>query len=385
MPVHQQITALAAFVIAGCAAAPPTPEARGISAEALLEARPIVGERTPAPLRDIDILALNPEMRAFLDRVVQGNLSESLKIRRLVNAILNDESFNLEYDSRTRTAAETFQERRGNCLSFTNMFVAMARELGIDAHYQEVDVPPVWTMEGEAFVLSRHVNVLVDLGWKADKVVDFNIDEFRTSYDRRKVKDRRALAHYYNNIGVEHMNAGAAVDALRYFRKAIDKDPSLSTLWGNLGILYRRSGYLDYAEAAYLQALQVNSRDTVAMSNLAALYDLQGDRQRADSYRNRVRMHRMGNPYYRYRLGRDAFLAADYETAIGHFRYAASHKKNERAFYLLLGLSYQKLGKERQAKRWFAKAQEIAESSSPGRGTSREIERLLSISRQNRL
>ena len=38
------------------------------------------------------------------------------------------------------------------------MFVAMARHMGIDGRFQEVDIPPDWTAEGSAFVLSRHVN-----------------------------------------------------------------------------------------------------------------------------------------------------------------------------------------------------------------------------------
>ena len=49
------------------------------------------------------------------------------------------------YDEITRTASETFRARRGNCLSFSNMFVAMARDVGLDVQFQEVEIPPDWT------------------------------------------------------------------------------------------------------------------------------------------------------------------------------------------------------------------------------------------------
>ena len=33
---------------------------------------------------------------------------------------------------------------RGNCLSFSSMFVAMAREADLTAYFQEVYIPPNW-------------------------------------------------------------------------------------------------------------------------------------------------------------------------------------------------------------------------------------------------
>ncbi len=52
----------------------------------------------------------------------------------------------------------------------------------------------------------------------------------------------------------------------------------------------------------YLQALDGNPGDSVAMSNLVALYGQQGEAELAAGYRRRVDAHRMRNPYYRYRL-----------------------------------------------------------------------------------
>jgi len=378
-PMHLMgIVLVVTTLVVGCATVSPTPAAQAITPDMLLEARPLVGEGPAASLPDTEVLALDPQMLVFLDRFVDPRQSDYTKLRQLLYAIMDEGSFGLEYDNQTRTAAETFHLQRGNCLSFTNMFVAMARQVGIDARYQEVDIPPDWTVQGGAFVLNRHVNVLVDLGYPGKRVVDFNVDDFRASYDRREVHDRRAVAHYYNNLGVDRMLAGETVDALLYFRKAIENDHRFSPPWGNLGTLYRRNGRLAYAEGAYLKALDANRGDIVAMSNLADLYGKQGEAERAAGYRLRVDAHRMRNPYYRYRLARQAFLAGDYDTSIGHLKYSVRKKKNEDTFYFLMGMSYLKKGDESAARQWLEKAEQVAGDDDLQRNYHSKLEMLLS-------
>ncbi|RPH98659.1 MAG: transglutaminase domain-containing protein, partial [Lysobacterales bacterium] len=102
-------------------------------------------------------------MSAFLDGYTSPEQKEGFRLKRLLYAIMGEGTFELVYDDITRTAAETFRDQRGNCLSFTNMFVAMARHVGLDASYQEVEVPAEWSLSGQAFLLSQHVNVFLQL------------------------------------------------------------------------------------------------------------------------------------------------------------------------------------------------------------------------------
>ena len=70
----------------------------------------------------------------------------------------------LDFDyepSLTLTAADTFNHRTGNCLSFTAMFIAMAREAGLKAWFQEVKLPPEWSSVNDTFLVSMHVNAVV--------------------------------------------------------------------------------------------------------------------------------------------------------------------------------------------------------------------------------
>jgi len=176
-------------------------------------------------------------------------------------------------------------------------------------------------------------------------------------------------------MGVESMQAGDAAAAVACFRKAIaDNDREFSPAWTNLGTLYLRLGHPEHAEAAYQQALRADRDEVVAMSNLAGLYERQGEQKLAAAYRKRVINHRMQNPYYRYQRAREAFDAGNWDAAISHLRFAVRKKRNEDTFYDLMARCYLAKGDERAAARWRARAEAAAAGDSPRRRWSGTID-----------
>lgn len=233
------------LLVNGCASIQPSPNATDITPQMLLDAAPLRAASAPSTIdsahqSDSDILALDDDMRAILAQFVDPNASDTIRLDQLIRMLLNDGMFGLVYDNRTRTARETFQSRTGNCLSFTNMFVAFARAGGLEVSYQEVDIPPDWTANNDTFLLNRHVNVRIDLGVAGEHIVDFNIDDYRTTYDRHTITDERALAHFYSNKGVESLQMGDMSAALTNLQRSLERDRSFAPAWGNLGSLYRR-------------------------------------------------------------------------------------------------------------------------------------------------
>jgi Flp pilus assembly protein TadD len=325
------------------------------------------------------IFALDDEMRAFLAANVNPGATDVFKLEQLIDAIMGENTFGLQYDENTRTAAETFHLKLGNCLSFSTMFISLARGVGLQARFQEVDIPPDWSMRKDVYVLNRHVNVNVDLGAGGVHVVDFNISDFKSTYDIEVVSDKRAIAQFFNNLGVERMQDGEVDAAVAFFRRAITEgDGKFSPAWTNLGSLYRKFDHLDHAEAAYLQALKTDKTDLVAMSNLVRLYEMMGDAEKAEIYQKRVEEHRMNNPYYRFGLAREAFFKGDYPTAIEHLKHAIRRHKDDDEFYFLLGLCYLMNGNEQEARRWTSKAEEVAATEQDRRRYSTKIEALMS-------
>ena len=368
-----------AVLLSACAASQAGRSGAAVTPDELLAGAALGPTDSPAvAVAPAEVLALSPEMRAFIDAHVDRAGAGGLKLHQLATSIIDEETFGVTYDDRTRTAAETFRARRGNCLSFSTMFVAMAREVGLDVQYQEVEIPPDWTLDNDTYVLNQHVNVYVNLEPAAPKVVDFNIADFKSSYEMERIPDARALAHYYNNVGVERMLSGDTASALAHFRRALaENDRAFSPAWVNLGTLYLRNGRTAEAEAAYLQALEADGSDLVAMSSLARLYDRLGDRERADVYRKKVVHHRNLNPYYRYELARRAYLAHDYRSAVAHLKYAVRKRPKEDQFCFLLGASYVGLGNEREGRRWFDRAEELAATDAVRRRYSSKADTVL--------
>ncbi|MGD9254013.1 MAG: tetratricopeptide repeat protein [Holophagae bacterium] len=372
-----------AAVILGCWLGPAA--AASPSVEQLLSGVAVGADGEPEGLvADDQVLAVSDEMREFLDVYVDRKANHYFKLNQLSYAIINDATFGLEYDETTRTAADTFAARRGNCLSFSNMYVAMARYVGLNARFQEVDIPPDWTFRDDAFVLNRHVNVVVSGGSAGYHVVDFNLDDFKTSYDQVAISDSRAKAHFYNNLGVERLHANDIEAAFAYFRRAlIATENRFAPAWTNLGILYMRRDRPGFAEAAFVQALRWKPGDLVAMSNLVTYYEGTGNVDAAESYRKKVRYHRKRNPYYRFMVAREAFLEGDYDGALNNINYAIRKRPKEDQFYFLLGMIHLQQGNSNAARKWFDKAEKLAASDALKRNYSNKIDMLMSAAREN--
>lgn len=360
------LATIAFAMVCSCAATGPRQSDKGTAAievEMLLDASPLATQTTDQYTAPLDMLEMSPQMTAFLDEHVNRKTNQDEQLGELIYAIIGDERFLLAYDDSTSTAEGTFNNKRGNCLSFTNMFIAMARHLGLKAKYQEVAIPPDWSMSGQSYLFSQHVNVLVETRHSStttSRIVDFNAIRVSDLDSTRVISDHRARAHYFNNIGVEQMLAGDTSRAFANFRASLREDKTFSSAWANLGNLYRRESYLDYAEVAYQEALRNDEENLIAMSNLANLYLEQEKTVLADQYLAKVQSHRMKNPYYRYQLANTAFVDGNYQSAIDHLLYASRMKKNEEKFYVLLSVSYLMNGNKDEAERWMRKAQERA-------------------------
>ena len=370
MPARALSGATLCALLAGCASLPATPAARELGA-AVVEIPPAAG----LSLEEAGIATLDPSMRRFLAGEVTAG-DQLTKLHQLSRAVIENPAFRIEYDDATRTASETFETLHGNCLSFTNLFVALAREAGLEIAYQEVEVPPTWTVQGDAFVVSRHVNAVATIHGDPSYVVDFNMPMFRAAYPRQSISDARAAAHYYSNLGVERLAAGAFAESHAYFRKALAMDRTLPQAWINLGAWHRRSGDPVRAEASYLEALRLSPRDAVAMGNLAGLHAHAGRDELAAWYRKRISQYRLRNPYYRYELAERALRGGNAPRALRHVREAIRREPDDATFHALQGAIYRQLGRTADARDAFARALAISDDPTHRTAMRRKLELL---------
>ncbi|HVJ29711.1 MAG TPA: tetratricopeptide repeat protein [Gammaproteobacteria bacterium] len=307
-----------------------------------------------------ETFALDAEMEAFV-APLKGIREPRQRMQALIAALEERGMFSLEYAEVTRTAPGTFHDRQGNCLSFTMLFVTLARAVGLPANYQSVVVPPTWSNDGQV-VVANHVNTAVITGRGEETVVDFNIRPYQSDHRSRRVNDSYALALFYTNLGAEAMLRNDHAAALVFLREAARVRPDIAGVWVNLGVLYARHGHYEHAEAAYLRALDVDNDEPSAMSNLSLVYQALGEPELAAEYLKRVQGYRERNPYYHFASATKAYEEQQFEIALASVRKALRLKPDDGEFYELRGQVETALGKSRDATESFERARVYAEA-----------------------
>jgi tetratricopeptide (TPR) repeat protein len=79
-------------------------------------------------------------------------------------------------------------------------------------------------------------------------------------------------AEEHNNLGVAYEREGKYELAIREYKKALDKNPSLITPLVNIGNTYFKQGNFEEAERYYLRVLKKDESSIEAANNLAFLY-----------------------------------------------------------------------------------------------------------------
>jgi len=269
---------LAALLAGACAAGPRAQRALAGSSPAAwrsaLAARGLSVPAIPNPI------AATPEMREeALSLAASGTPRE--RLQALQRALFDPSRFPFRYESRgTRTAAQAFAMREGNCLSFTCLFIAMARSIGLDVRAAVPTLEGEAERDGDLVVVNTHV---VAACWLADgfAIFDFDRTRERRVVGAQLVDDLHLAALYENNLGVEELRGGRYVDAIRRFEASVRLSPALLASRGNLGVARRRAGDVAGALEAYQAALEISPRDPVVLGNLAALYRAQGREREA--------------------------------------------------------------------------------------------------------
>lgn len=362
------IVLVLALAGAGCAAPLPGRPGADLPGDAeLLSGAALFGAPVYASeLPDRDVRGLDDEMRAFVHQAVLGAQMHDTRLQRLLQAMLRSGLFSLDYQNeQTLTASETFHGGVGNCLAFTNLFVALAREARLNVSYQQVQVPALWTGDGDMAILNQHVNVRVrdttDGRYPPrHQEVDFNLPSMRGRYPQRPITDSHVDALFYNNLGAQAMRAGNPREAFIYFLKAISTDADVAATWTNLGVLYQRQERQVYAESAFQRALQADPRHRPAMSNLSRLYEQQGLTSLAAEYRERIRTHQQRNPYYHLFVAELAYAEGRAGDALAAINQAIRLRNDEHRFHYMRAVILARAGQLDASRASLERARETA-------------------------
>src|ERR1044072_2689833 len=137
--------------------------------------------------------------------------SELRRLNQVMELIF--EKLDLHYELQpTRTAVETFSARRGNCLSFVNLFVGLALSNELNPFYVEVTDYQKWSHRAGMVISQGHIvaGMYVDGELKTYDFLPYRPKAYRAFHP---IDDLQAAAHYYNNLGAEALLVGDSARA----------------------------------------------------------------------------------------------------------------------------------------------------------------------------
>ena len=313
------------------------------------------GDAPPDPAQ---VMAVPPDLHALvLKQVNAPGRSQSQRLRRLIDLMsISPEGLRLEYhDDATQTVEQAYLNRRVNCLTYTLVFLALAREAELNAYPQEIDETLSWQQRGDIVYRSNHVNAAVRFGAQR-YVVDVGSSFVIGRRPAHAISEQRLLAQYYNNRAAQLMFQGDFPAALAHADIALKLDPTYPNTWSNTGVLRLHSGDLAGAEQAYATALSLAPQHSSALFNLVALYKRNGDQEREAQFQRRLDKVQSRDPFHQFLLAVQFERQGSHAQAIKRYQHAIRLYGDEHRFYLGLARAYTATGDSRRARRALQRA-----------------------------
>ena len=346
------VLAVCAFCAAGCAT-----QGLGMRLEHRLEDQ--IRERGVDPTKVVLPFRATDEMKRWLAKQVPRSTRNETQLSWLLQAVLNRTEAPLTYVAgHTGTATEVFASGTANCLGFSQLFVALARELDLPVYLLRVSDLQSFEREGDLIVASAHITAAFGTPDKR-RILDFAQRPVRAYRWVDEISDLTAVALYYSNRGAEELRDGRAESGLDLLQIAVRLDPELAEAWINLGVAERRLGDLSSAEAAYRKALEIDPSTVTAYQNLSALLRMLGREQEAEALLGLMDRSGNRNPFSYLALGDLSLRLGRIEEAGRFYRRAVRLDPNLAEGQAALGHWALAAGKPREAQRQLRKAQSL--------------------------
>ena len=354
----------AVLLLSACAGLAPAPPVAPVAL--LADARFAPAPAGANPVAGDELFALSPAMRKFIGDEIEPRLRRKGPQRALLEALYTQGTLGIVYDAaQTRSAAQTFEARAGNCLSLVLMTAAFAKALDLDVVYQSAIVDDTWRRSGDLLLVSGHVNLTIGRrqvsrlgGLEIDNLtVDFLPPAELRGLRTRVIEEHTVRAMFMNNRAAEALVQGAGDDqAYWWARAAVQADPGFMAAYNTLGVIYLRRGLLAEADAMFGWLLARAPDDRRALANRIQVLDRLGRSDDAQALRLHLARVEPVPPFQDFERGREALQRGELQRARAFFARELERGGEGAEIHHLLAITYARLGDPVQAARQLALA-----------------------------
>ena len=303
--------------------------------------------------------APSAEMVAWARSQVSPTVEDSRRLEILAERLLSERGRGMKYRrDATVTAVEAFARGEANCLSFTHLFVGLARSLGVPVRFLEIRDLERYDKTDDLIVHSDHI--AVGYGPRHQMmIIDFAAEQGLQYREIAELTDVEATAMYYSNRGAEALQRDELSTALSWLGDAVRFAPDLAAPWVNFGVARRRSGDFEAAEAAYRRALELDVAEFSAYQNLAALLRMTGRADEAYDLLTVTDASKNRNPYTFLALGDLSRRNGRLDEAERFYRRAIRVQREDAEALAAMGDLALEQDDLDAARRWLRKARKI--------------------------
>jgi tetratricopeptide (TPR) repeat protein len=269
-----------------------------------------------------DPLALTPEMKERAEIVVGRQGTERDRIGRLNRWLREPTGLGFKYDgTATRTAADAWEKKSGDCLSFAHLFNGLARFSGVPLKYVRYREAEGYEERSGQFTIVTHVASLYS-DYKVNVLVELTgrPPSWRSS-DYEVISDGEALALHASNLAMEQLAAGQVALARRWLEVLAREAPALPEIQNNLGVVLLRQKHFAEALAVLKRALEASPQFVPLYVNAAIAAREAGQVQLAEKYAEAARSS-WADPFLPFVRGTWLYEQGKFSAAVKLFEHA---------------------------------------------------------------
>jgi len=328
----------------------------------------MIREGHEAGLGLVNPFALDDDIKSEVAAEIGFGGTPVNRVRRIIR-YLNDKGYiNFKYQANmSLTAVDAYHAKKGDCLSYTNLFLGIARYLKVPVYFIHVSEARAYYEQDGMFFVSSHMAVGYGGGIAGQTqspytvVVDFTreVSDWRL-WIYEAVDDTSAFALFYNNVAVDHMVTGDVAYANKLLTFLLQRTPRVKELYNNLAVLRMREGRYDQALALLQKGLALFPNFQSFYTNAILAARGAGELDLAKEYQSAGRKVAHHDPFFLFNQGVNEYNQGDYDAAIQEFGEALKRQPHNPFIYAWLARVYLAAGDSANGVRAYEKALKLA-------------------------